>query len=322
MAKVTRRTRKVRPPTRRRVRSRVPKSIPIVAPTTAALRLADEVDLQLGKPKFNDRRIAPHRSRVMKGMAHDYKGSLAIAVKDMGAVAFAWPDGMYVPRDKSSGVPFPRPPADHLYTHDWTDGRGISKADKYPGTLFAWSGVRTTEPGQIGEAGVGITYSPKNALSYIRFEPEVNCSVTYRAFVDFWPMLIAGTVRARASIIMAAWLLTSIGTSESFELLHPWREVLVFDTGNRDAASDLSPDIHAINTFQKNFSWSDLGTTFLLQGGRKYLLGAIARVEVRHSVTTNTGKVISHDGSRFKLYSYMACNVPDMFVSVQRVLLP
>jgi hypothetical protein len=322
MAKVSQRKVRNRSIKRTRRKESAPKLIPSVTPMRAALQLATEVDAQVGKGTLRDGRIATHRSRVTKGMVRDWKGSFGQAIRSVGVAAFAWPDGMYVPRDNASILSIVRPPADHLYSDAWTDNRGISKADANAGTLFAWSGVPTTERDQIGEAGLGVRYSPKNTLSYIRFEPEVDCSVTYRAFVDFWPQLIAGSVRARGSLLMVAWKVTRILNVDSFELLRPWNEVTVFDTGNRDAGTDLSPDIHNINTFQKSFSWSNLGTTFLLEGARTYLLGVVARVEVHHSVTTNTGKVIPHDGSLFKLYSFMTCNVPDIFVSIQKVLLP
>ncbi len=137
MATMIRRKRKNVSRTRRKAGSRVPGSIPVITPSSASHRLAAELDLQVSKAKFNDRRIAPHRSRVMGGMIRDYKGSFFTAVEKIGVAAFAWPDGMYVPRDKSSGVSFLKAPADHLYTHDWTDGRGVSNADKNAGTLFA-----------------------------------------------------------------------------------------------------------------------------------------------------------------------------------------
>jgi hypothetical protein len=320
MPKAIRRKSRIRTAKKRR-KIRTPESIPLSIPTSATLQLASSIDALVGKGKLTPRNIATHRSRVMGGMARTMKGSFAGSVASIGVYAFMWPDGMYVPRN-TTGAGYLKPPSDRLYTHAWTDNRGISWADQNAGTMFSWSGVPTTQRDQVGEAGLGILYSPKNALSYIRFEPEVNCNVTYRGFVDYWPMLIAGTVRCRGSIIMAAWQVTTILNNTSFELLHPWREVVVFDTGKRDAASDLSPDIHSINTFPKNLSWSDLRTTFLLQGGRTYLLGVVARVEVHHTVTTSDGKVIPHDGLKFKLYSSMACNVPDMFVSIQNVLLP
>ena len=54
--------------------------------------------------------------------------------------------------------------------------------------------------------------------------------------------------------------------------------------------------------FRKAFRNAALGTTFLLQSGRTYLLGVVARTRVEHNVTSNTGKVLPHDGNKFKLY--------------------
>lgn len=45
-------------------------------------------------------------------------------------------------------------------------------------------------------------------------------------------------------------------------------------------------------------------------------------VPVWHSVTSNTGKPIPQDPTRFRLYSELVCSVPFMALSVQTVLVP
>jgi hypothetical protein len=187
--------------------------------------------------------------------------------------------------------------------------------------MFAWSQALTTERQQMGEAALGIRHSPKSTLSKVWFEPEVNCAITYRAFVEFWPLLVAGNIRALGSLIMGCWQLSPV-TGQAPELVGPWREVTVFDTHSRDAGSDLSPDIHNVNTLQRNFASSALATDFLVQSGRTYILGVVARVQVLHDVTSSDGKILPNDGTKFKLYSSMICAVPTMMATVQHVLIP
>ena len=299
-----------------------PQQIPLDVISKGAKLFSVEVDAQASARSASKRRIADASSKAGSQMVRDWKSNLRLRPSDFVNVnLFSWPDGMYIPSSQAPDFVRPKPPADRFYTDAWADGKGVSSADAAAGTMFAWTQALTTDREVIGEAGLGIRFSPKNALSYIRFEPEVNCMVTYRAFVDFWPMLIAGTLRVQGSLLMAAWLLSPV-TGQPPELIRPWNEVPVFDTGVRDAASDLSPDIHNVNTFQRNFSLSGLGTTFLLQGARTYILGVVARVRIRHNVTTADGKIIPYDSSKFKLYADLVCAVPDMFASVQNVLIP
>ena len=200
----------------------------------------------------------------------------------------------------------------------WIGTDGVGKADKNTGGLFALAGARTTEGPETADAAVGIRYSPSATLSQVRYEPEVDCAITYRMFVDYWSRLVAGSLRVRASLIMAAWEVSPV-LSGSLELLR-WREVTVFDSYSQDAGSNIWPNVS--HTIQRNFSNSALATTFLLQNGRTYLLGTVARVQVEHNVTTNYGDALPHDPDKFRLYSLMVCSVPYMSVSVQQVLIP
>ena len=168
------------------------------------------------------------------------------------------------------------------------------------------------------DAAVGITYAPANTLSYVRYEPDVYCSIAYRMFVDFGPQLIAGQVRLGTNLITGAWRLNPV-QSGSYELVRT-NEVTVFDSFAQDAGSNVFPDIR--HTLQRNYINSALGTTFLVEGGRSYVFGVVARAWVSHNVTSNTGKPIPQDPTRFKLYAQMLCAVPYMAVTVQQVLVP
>jgi hypothetical protein len=299
-----------------------PEQIPLDTITKNTQRLGLSINAHAGARSISKKAIAAESSKIGSQMVRDLKTNLRLLFSDVVTLSpFAWPDTMYVPSDTASSYVRPGPSATNFFTDAWSDGKGTSMANAAAGTMFAWTQALTTDRDVIGEAGLGIGYSPKSSLSYVRFQPEVNCMVTYRGFVDFWPMLIAGTLRVQGSLLMAAWQLSPV-TGQPPELVRPFHEVPVFDTGVRDAASDLSPDIHNVNNLSRNFGLSNLDTTFLLQGARTYILGVVPRVRVRHNVTTADGKIIPYDSAKFKLYADLVCQVPDMFASVQTVLIP
>ena len=237
---------------------------------------------------------------------------------DFGRVAgLIWPDALYIPRDQQASSR-PKAPDSRLYTHEWTGGTGVGTASRDTGGLFAYAAAATTDSFKSEDAGVGITYAPANTLSYVRYEPDVYCSIAYRMFVDFWPQLIAGQVRLGTSLITGAWRRSPV-LSGSYELVRS-NEVTVFDSFAQDAGSTVFPNIR--HTLQRNFVNSALGTTFLVEGGRSYVFGVVARAWVSHNVTSNTGRPIPQDATRFRLYAEMVCAVPYMAVTVQQVSFP
>ena len=298
-----------------------PQQIPVDTAIQSIHRNAKRLDEASAKRGIDLLQVEAYRKRVTTQVVRDEKSNSPWRQKISFTDLFTWPDALYVPQNDAKGFGFGKPPSANLYSDAWTDGKGGSNANAAAGTMFAWSQALTTERQQMGEAGLGIRYSPKAALSKVRFEPEVNCAITYRAFVDFWPLLIAGNVRALGSLIMACWQLSPVA-GQPPELVGSWREVPVFDTHTRDAGSDLSPDIHNVNTLQRNFASSALATDFLVQSGRTYILGVVARVQVVHNVTSSDGKILANDGTKFKLYSSMVCTVPTMMATVQHVFIP
>jgi hypothetical protein len=301
--------------TRRSPLSSTPEAIPLSGTSDAANRLALKFDKHVGTAEFTAKSLAKLQSEIAGATI---RGGGGPSLADFTGVppGLRWPDTLYVPGDQRS-VGIPRPPADHLYSLAWNGPGSTSSANTETGRAASYAGAKTTESGEVREAGVGIIFTPKNTLSYVRFEPEADCAVTYRTYANFWPDLIAGRFRARASLLTAAWERNPV--DGSFALLR-WQEFPVLDTSSLDASSNVFANVPSV--LQKSFRNSALGMTFQLQNGRSYLLGLVARVQVEHNVTTNTGKVIPHDGNKFKLYSNMVCQVPYMFAAVQTVLIP
>ena len=188
---------------------------------------------------------------------------------------------------------------------------GVGTASRDTGGLFAYAAAATTDSFKSEDAGVGITYAPANTLSYVRYEPDVYCSIVYRMFVDFWPQLIAGQVRLGTSLITGAWRRSPVlSGSDQNGALERGHGVRFVRTGCRvDGVSKYPPYAAA------KFRQLRTGTTFLVEGGRSYVFGVVARAWVSHNVTSNTGRPIPQDATRFRLYAEMVCAVPYMAVT-------
>ena len=300
------------------LRARALEAIPFTRATPREERIGRTFDNLVTSATVRDTQIKAMQPEII---AATVRGGPAIAAKrflDFAKVAgLTWPETLYVPRDQQASSR-PKPPDSRLYSHDWTAGTGVATASRDSGGLTAYAAAATTDSFKAEDAGVAITYTPASTLSYVRFEPDVYCSVAYRMFVDFWPQLIAGQVHLGTSVLVAQWRRSPV-LSGSFELVR-LNEVTVFDSFAQDAGTTGFANIR--HTLQRSFVNSALGTTFLVEGGRTYAFGVGARVWVKHNVTSNAGKQIPHDPNRFRLYAEMACAVPFMAVTVQQVLIP
>jgi hypothetical protein len=304
--------------TRGRVRAQTFDAIPLTAVSPAEERLALAFDNLVTNARVTDRQIKAMQPEIMGAKVRGGSTVVGRQLSDFDRVAgFVWPDALYVPRDQQA-TGRPKPPDTRLYTHEWTGGTGVGTASREAGGLFAYAAAATTDAFKSEDAAVGITYAPSSRLSYVRYEPDVYCSIAYRMFVDFWPQLVAGQVRLGVSLITGAWRLNPV-LSGSYELVH-WNEVNVFDTLAQDAGSNVFPNIR--HTLQRSYVNSALGTTFLVEGGRTYVFGVVARAWVRHNVTSSTGSPVPQDPTRFRLYAEMVCTVPYMMITVQQVLVP
>jgi hypothetical protein len=318
MARMAKTRRRRTQSTRRPVRGRGFQQIPFSATTPAEERLATAYDNLAISGTVSDRQLKALQPKIIGAKVRGGGSIFGKRFIDFGHVAgFAWPDALYVPRDQQA-TSRPSPPDSRLYSHEWTGGTGVATASRQTGGLFAYAAAATTDGFKYSDAAVGITYTPSHTLSLVRYEPDVYCSLAYRMFVDFWPKLVAGHVQLGASVITGAWLRSPV-LSGSFELVS-WNQVSVFDSFAQEAGTTGFANIR--HTLQKNFVNSALATTYLVEGGRTYVFGVVARVWVKHNVTSSTGQQIPQDATKFRLYSEMVCTVPFMAVTVQNVYVP
>ena len=301
-----------------RGRARTFESIPLTGYSPAEERLALKFDNLVTSATVKDRQIKAMQPEIIGAKVRGGSATIGKSFIDFTQVAgVTWPDALYIPRDQQASSR-PKAPDSRLYSHDWTGGTGVATASRNSGGLSAYASAATNDPAELADAAVGITYAPPAKLSYVKYEPDVYCSLAYRMFVDFWPKLVAGQVRLGASVITGQWLRSPV-LSGWYELLR-WNETTVFDSFPQDAGSNVFPNVR--HTLQRNFLNSALSTTFLVEGGRTYVFGVVARAWVQHNVTSNTGEQIPQDANKFRLYSQLVCSVPFMAVTVQQVLVP
>jgi hypothetical protein len=306
----------IRRPARRHARGF--EAIPLASYTATEARLAQKFDTLVTGATVKDRQIKALQPEIIVAKVRGGSAVIGKRFIDFTQVAgFTWPDALYVPRNEQA-TSRPKPPDNRLYSHEWTGGNGVATASRDSGGLFAYAAASTTDSSRTSDAAVGITYAPTSTLSYVKYEPDVYCSIAYRMFVDFWPHLVAGQVRLGINLITGQWLRNPV-LSGSFELVR-WHNTPVFDSFAQDAASTVFPNIR--HTLQRNYLNSALSTTFLVEGGRSYVFGVVARAWVQHNVTSNTGQPIPQDANKFRLYAEAVCSVPFMAVSVQQVLIP
>ena len=89
----------------------------------------------------------------------------------------SWPNALYVPGNQRSFASQNRQPIICTVSREYTGHLSSASTDRRG---VPASRGETTERGEIGEAGIGIL--PQNTLSYVRFEPDGDCAVTYRTY--------------------------------------------------------------------------------------------------------------------------------------------
>ncbi|CAN5299947.1 hypothetical protein BH09ACT6_BH09ACT6_27480 [soil metagenome] len=225
-----------------------------------------------------------------------------------------WPDSLFIPRAADGSLYFPAPtPADHRYSLDWTTG-APNQASRDAGTSFAFAQVPWSNPASASaaQAGVGIFYTPKMSLGVVDFQPHVNVNGMLTSVLDYFPTLSAGKVRLSASLLLACWEVIPTG----FDLLS-YRSITV-ESEVRDQSFGAER-----NQFSASFAGNALTAPFLVQAARTYLLGVVGAVSATSNLTDTYGRPLpGTTSSNFKVYSWMATDIPQMNVIPSRVYIP
>lgn len=260
-----------------------------------------------------DAKVAAHREAGLSHiMSHHGK-------QTFDPNRFRWPAFLYIPKGAKSldywiGA---KAPDDHRYGLEWTSPATATanRASREDGTLFSFSQLLNEKAGisQSSESGVGIFYNPPMSLGVIDFQPQVDCSGTLRTFLEFFPQLAAGYVEVKAQLLLAAWQQIPGG----FDLLG-FKQFEVAASGRRDQT--FGPELF---NFQRSFDGSNLSAPFVVQSGRTYLLGVVARISVISTLTSNTGGPLPPiSNTELRVWGSMNCVVPQIDVLTKRVDIP
>jgi hypothetical protein len=266
------------------------------------------------------------QSKIMDMMGGVFKDR---GIEDRLHLHNAWPDFMYVPgKDKNAYQPFFKAaPDSNLYSREWISQQGSTcMASAFEGTLHSYNAGNGTTRDGIEESGIGILYTPEDTLSVISFEPTVEYMTTHRIQVDFNSSLgnpgpdftphqqIISNVQVKGSILTAAWEINPIPGVLPDLVPNSVRYHELFN-GTFSGLGSM-----ALQQTAKNLSGKSLASPILVQGGRTYLLGVVARVYVNAVITDDRGRPYPElDQLRVVLYGTVDCNVPEMDVFVQTV---
>jgi hypothetical protein len=262
-------------------------------------------------------KVNAHRE-VAQSHLHTHMRKVAIDVN-----LFAWPPFLYIPKGANFRDYWISPaPADHRYGLEWTSpGASANHASVQDGTVYSFSQLINSAAGTSvqSESGIGVFYDPPMSLGVIDLQPDVNCSGDLRTMLEYSPaVLSAGYVEVKAHLLLAAWQVIPGG----FDLLG-WKQFDVATSGRRDPT--FGPELLR---FESSFSGTSLSAPFVVQRGRRYLLGVVGRVSVTSTLTSNHGGPLkSTDGGPLpntvlRVWGDMTCVVPQIDVLTKRVDIP
>lgn len=283
---------------------------------TASYATALDIDTALahdeGRAAALEAKVAAHREVTLTHLM-THRGTQVF-----DPTRFRWPQSLFIPRGANArDYWFSPAPDDHRYGLDWIAPPSATqnKASSQDGTLSAFSQLLNATPGrpQSSEAGLGVFYTPTMSLGVVALEPTVTCAGSLRTMIENFPQLVAGSVEVKVSLQLAAWQKIPGG----FDLLG-YRSFAVATSGRRDQSHGAE-----LQSFQRAFSGANLSAPFVVQSGRTYLLGVVARVDVLSTLTTNTGAALpAVSNTLLRVWGQMNCLVPQIDVVTKRVDIP
>ncbi len=224
-----------------------------------------------------------------------------------------WPSSWYIPSGADHKAHWPiEPPADHRYALDWKN-LAPNRASRVSGELFAFGQLWPPDRYLSSEAGTGVLYSPPFTYGEITVRPTVSCSSQTRWLQEL-PQPVAGTTRTTTNVLVAMWHRIPNG----WDLIH-WRSFLVHD-GFEQSGMGQS----AVRSSTRQLGEDQLATRFVVQKGRTYLLGVIARVEIHSTLTDSHGGLLPPvpDSTNFRIWGTLLANVSRITVRTGPIWIP
>jgi len=269
------------------------------------IELTDHLDAYAGKLA-----ISPEPLPVLGG---DFKFS---KVADLPVLLWRWPVGLYIPgsADYKEYWFFPPPDGENRYSREWILGNGSAANHAFAATgdLFAYSAARPIDPQLRSEAGIGFVYKPSATLAV--YTIEVSASLLGQSRYDVNTTAPAGgTLREWGGLYTAAWEISPVDGSLS--LVRPFGLVTLFDQTYQNLTG----------TPINNWPLSRIvSTNIMLEGGRSYLIGVIAAVQIDNRWTMSNGSPMQPlpPGATWKAWCSILGTIPQVWVRTSTIYIP
>ena len=230
-----------------------------------------------------------------------------------------WPQDLYIPAGADSmqywitGCP-----PDHRFSRSWIGGPGSDAniANVADGHLFAYAAARVNDAHLHSEAGVGFFFTPSAKLAVYSIQPGIAALGEYR-----WDVATTygggGWIRLRGFLYTCAWSISPV--DGSFSLVTPYGFAPAFDQSyNNLGGIPITPVT----------PWppGPPATNVMLEGGggRTYLIGVVAAVQIDNSWTDSHGNVIPAlpPDATWKVWCTMDCHVSSISIAPSTIYIP
>jgi hypothetical protein len=257
----------------------------------------------------------PSRLQVMKHYHDKLMNHLNSFTRIRMFPKWGWPTSLYIPVQADwRNYWMMAPPTGNRYARDWATVPGFSWASRASGEIYSFKRIRTIDRKVKSDAGVGILFTPTRTLSVVSLQPQVICSGHYQYRKD---LNTEGFTQVKTELHLGAWQEIPGPSGPSWDLVH-MKPFTIFES-----AWESTRESHPPVPYTRSFTGLDLATSFLVEGGRTYLLGLVASVSGVSTLTDIHGAPLPsiEDGS-FVVWGDLGCKVPQIELFEQQVHIP
>ena len=225
---------------------------------------------------------------------------------------FFWPQDLYIPGNADyKNYWFWPCPDSNRYNQQWISGNDVNQASAADGHVWAYTAINQYIPHAHSEAGIGFLFSPSTTLAVYQVRPSLAVIGTHR-----WSIATnyygGGWIYEWGVIYIAAWNVSPV--DGSLELVQPFGVTTVFNE------SWLNQGTEPITNVVPPWSPGSLSTNLLLEGGKTYLIGVIAAVDVTNTWNVPQGQW--PDGSDWRTWCTLDLTVPKIQIDATTIYQP
>jgi hypothetical protein len=247
----------------------------------------------------------------------DLPGSLKFSdVVKVPIYLWRWPAGLFIPgtADYKDYWFVPPPDGENRYSREWVlgNGSGANHALAATGDLFAYAAARPTDPQLRSEAGIGFVFKPTATLAVYRIDVATHLLGQNRYDVNTTAPA-GGSLREWGGLYTVAWQISPV--DGTLTLVRPFGVVTLFDATFQ---SLTGIPIHDSPTT------AEFTTNIMLEGGRSYLIGVVAAVQIDNLWTMSNGSPMQPlpPGSTWKAWCSIYGTIPQVQVRPWTIYIP